>query len=270
MLNAALKVVEAARALGLVEDNGRTKSVLEAFNLAQSLNALREAISNFDRETANSLSDFNLDLKPDFASPPQLDDEFADELAINLAPEYQPAAEAALEAQKLSLKPKEPEPNLFDQALDNSVKAADLVERFLLSADRRPSQPGQTADYSDLSDNLLFDNDESVGDFLIAIDRIEDKMAFALKKTGWNPRLKMLAQAMMEMRKRLVLEINHDGVFVRIPASVFSSITPTIADAVMDTDMKMMIPSLTSVPHFKSKREQELELNNKYIPRMEY
>ncbi len=117
-----------------------------------------------------------------------------------------------------------------------------MPERMLLPAYRREPTHGLNADYSDLSDTLLFDNEETVADFLIAIDRIEDKMAFALKKTGWNPRLRMLAHAMMEMRKRLVLEINHDGVFVRIPASVYSAITPAIADAIMDTDMKMIVP----------------------------
>ncbi len=259
MLNAALKVVEAARALSLTEANGRTKSTLEPYKLAESLSGLREALEKFDAETALSIADADLTNRPGFAAPPQLDDENADELAVNLTPQYQPSAESTLDSQKMSLNPKADNKDFIDKLLDNAVKAADLPERMLLPAYRREPTHGLNADYSDLSDTLLFDNEETVADFLIAIDRIEDKMAFALKKTGWNPRLRMLAHAMMEMRKRLVLEINHDGVFVRIPASVYSAITPAIADAIMDTDMKMIVPSLTSAPKFKPTYQEELE-----------
>jgi hypothetical protein len=253
MLESALKVVEAARALGLMEENGITKSPLDRHTLARNLSKLRAAIETFDYETAASFSTPDMAPRPGFATPPQLDDEGVDELDINLTPDFQPGIDAALRRDVV----KDTDPSLENSVTQVSTATKSLEklpEAIVVPGMRRPSLPGRAADYSDIDDTLLFDNDESVGDFMLAIDRIEDKMGYAVMKNGWSPRLKNLAHAVMEMRKRLILEVRQDGILVTIPAHVFSGLTSTIADAVLDADMKMLVPQLTaSLNNLKAK-----------------
>jgi hypothetical protein len=257
MLDAALKVVEAARALGLIEQGGLTRSPLDRHTLALNLSALRASIETFDHDTGASFDTPDLVAKPNFATPPQLDDEGSQELNINLAPNFIPGSEAALRREFLKNDPEQKLSAELTQVLEGKSAPAALAAPVILLGMRRPSKPGLNADYSDLDDTLLFDNDESVGDFMMAIDRIEDKMGYAIAKNGWNPRLKGLAQAVMEMRKRLILEVRQDGVLITIPAHVFSGLTSTIADAVLDADMKMLVPQLRLSRD--QTREKELE-----------
>lgn len=257
MLDAALKVVEAARALGLIEQGGITRSPLDRHSLAHNLSGLRLAIEAFDHETASGFHTPDLVARPNFATPPQLDDQGVHDVHINLTPEFLPGPEAALRRDVLKDDP--------DDKLSVELKGASvgklplevLAAPLVIKGMRRSSRPGLDADYSDLDDTLLFDNDESVGDFMIAIDRIEDKMGYVIQKNGWNPRLKSLAHAVMEMRKRLILEIRQEGVMITIPAHVFSGLTSTIADAVLDADMRMLVPKLKL--SLDQTRDKELE-----------
>lgn len=257
MLDAALKVVEAARALGLVEQGGLTRSPLDRHTLALNLSALRASIETFDHDTAASYNTPELVAKPNFATPPQLDDEGSEELNINLTPDFLPGPEALMRREVLKNEPEQKLSAELTNILDNKPAVAALAAPVIIPGMRRSSKPGLNADYSDLDDSLLFDNDESVGDFLLAIDRIEDKMGYALQKNGWNPRLKNLAHAVVEMRKRLILEIRQEGVLVTIPAHVFSGLTSTMADAILDADMKMLVPQLKLSKD--QTREKELE-----------
>jgi hypothetical protein len=257
MLDAALKVVEAARALGLIEQGGKTLSPLDRHTLAHNLSNLRQSIEAFDHETSASFNTPDLVAKPNFATPPQLDDDGSLDIDINLTPDFLPGQDAALRRDMLKNDPEQKLSAELSQILDNKSPAAILAAPVLIPGMRRPSKPGLNADYSDLDDTLLFDNDESVGDFMLAIDRIEDKMGYAIQKNGWNPRLKSLAHAVMEMRKRLILEIKQDGVLITIPAHVFSGLTSTIADAVLDADMRMLVPRLK--PSLDQTREKHLE-----------
>lgn len=258
MLDAALKVVQAARELGLIEERGVTRSTLDRHSLAKSLRDLRAAIDLFDLETANGFATPDLVATPSFATPPQIDDEGVDDLNINLTPNFQPGFDAEQRRQVLTstMENGEPKPGMRMDEVANSAFAAALT----IPAMRRAAKPGMNADYSDLEPSLLFDDDESVGAFLIAIDRIEDKLEYAVAKNGWNPRLKNLAHAMLEMRKRLILEVKQDGAFIRIPAEVFSGLTSTIADAVLDADMRTLVPSLR--PSLDQRRDNDLE--NRY------
>jgi len=257
MLDAALKVVEAARALGLIEQGGLTRSPLDRHTLARNLSALRASIESFDYETAAGFNRPEFVAKPNFATPPQLDDEGSQEPNINLKPDFLHGPEALRRRNVLKDEPEQKLSAELTQILENKPGAATLVAPVILQGSRRASKPGFNADYSDLDDTLLFDNDESVGDFMLAIDRIEDKMGYAIQKNGWNPRLKSLAHAVMEMRKRLILEVRQDGVLVTIPAHVFSGLTSTIADAVLDADMNMLVPQLKLSKN--QTREKELE-----------
>lgn len=259
MLDAALKVVEAARALGLIEQGGITRSPLDRHTLALNLSALRASIETFDHETSAAFNTPELVSKPDFATPPQLDDEGSQELDINLTADFLPGSDAAMRREVLKSDPAQKlSPELSNILGDKSALAA-LSAPVIIPGMRRPSKPGLNADYSDLDDTLLFDNDESVGDFMLAIDRIEDKMGYAIQKNGWNPRLKSLAHAVMEMRKRLILEVRQDGALITIPAHVFSGLTSTIADAVLDADMKMLVPQL------KLSKDQTKEKELEYV-----
>lgn len=269
MLKEALKVVEAARLLGLMQRNGKTTSPLSQSELARNLEGLRLAIETFDKHSEHGRGTPEDQPKPDFATPPQLDDDGFDTPDYNLTPKFYPG-EFADEMRDRFL-PEEPELKLKEKQeqrdADEFFEAISkkLIASIAVPANRREARYGQVADYSDISDTLLFDNDESVGDFLLAIDRIDDKLGLYASKQGWNPRLRALAQAMLEMRKRLVLEIKEDGVFLTIPAHVFSGLTATIADAVVDRDMRMHVPEMRAKLRPHNDREQELE--NRYLPR---
>ncbi|TLX16953.1 hypothetical protein [Rhizobium sp. MHM7A] len=257
MLDAALKVVEAARALGLIEQGGITRSPLDRHTLALNLSALRASIETFDHDTAAGFNTPEYLAKPNFATPPQLDDEGSQEMNINLTPDFLPGPEAAMRREVLKNDPEQKLSAELTNILNNKPAVTALTSPVIIPGMRRDSKPGLNADYSDLDDTLLFDNDESVGDFMLAIDRIEDKMGYAIQKNGWNPRLKSLAHAVMEMRKRLILEVRQDGALITIPAHVFSGLTSTIADAVLDADMKMLVPQLKLSKD--QTREKELE-----------
>jgi hypothetical protein len=266
MLQEALKVVEAARQLGLLEKNGKTYSPLTHIELAINLEGLRQAIEAFDKFTELGQEGLGDSHKPGFSTPPQLDDEGMAPPSMALTPKFFPGEFDDME-------------NRFkdkDLAAETNLKKTDDLKRLeehifksiMIPASRREAKFGQIADYSDLSDNLLFDNDESVGDFLLAIDRIDDKLGLYASKHGWSPRLRALAQAGLEMRKRLILEIREGGIYLTIPAHVFSGLTATIADAVADRDMRMMVPELRAKVSLKKDMDQEYGLDHLPQPKM--
>jgi hypothetical protein len=263
MLQEALKVVEAARLLGLAERNGKTFSPLSHLELANNLEGLRLAIAQFDKATEHGQESPDDSNKPGFSTPPQLDDEGFAPPSVALTPKYFPGD--LDEDMDGRFKPEDPE---LAAALEKKrrldILEQRLVKTLMIPGNRREANFGQVADYSDLSDTLLFDNDESVGDFLIAIDRIDDKLGLYASKQGWSPRLRALAQAMLEMRKRLVLEIREGGVYLIIPAHVFSGLTATIADAVADRDMRMAIPELRAKVRL-AKDQDDYEVS--YLPK---
>ncbi len=265
MLQEALKVVEAARLLGLSEKGGKTYSPLTHVELARNLEGLRLAIESFDKLTEHGHGSRGADHKPGFSTPPQLDDEGIPSPTLMPAPKFFPGE--FVDDMEGRFKDKDLDADAVLKKKQDDLRGLEerLIRSILIPASRRNANFGQVADYSDLSDNLLFDNDKSVGDFLLAIDRIDDKLGLYASKQGWSPRLRALAQATQEMRKRLVLEIREGGVYLTIPAHVFSGLTATIADAVVDRDMRMAIPELRA--KVRLSKDLDDKYQNEFLPK---
>jgi hypothetical protein len=267
MLQEALKVVEAARSLGLSEKNGKTYSPLNHVELTRSLENLRLTIEAFDKFTELGQEGLGDSHKPGFSTPPQLDDEGMAAPSMGLTPKFFPGEFDDME-NRFKDKDLEAETELKKKQAELKGLEERIFKSILIPASRRDAKFGQVADYSDLSDNLLFDNDESVGDFLLAIDRIDDKLGLYASKHGWSPRLRALAQAGLEMRKRLILEIREGGVYLTIPAHIFSGLTATIADAVADRDMRMLVPELRAKASLKKDLDEEYRVDHLPKPKM--
>lgn len=251
MLDEALRVVEAARAMRL-EKKGKLSgsAITDKLALAKAIDGLREAIEVFDRATGQGLGTPAYQARPDFATPPQFDDqgfvekqELIDTRAalpgmVPVADELEPEAEPTFEAPR----PASPSPRISIPA-GSAEAALDYLN---------------TVDLGDMEFN---DGTESVGDFLEALDMIADKLEHAVAKVGWTPRLRALAEAANVAKRKMFLEVGNDGYFIRIPAHSWSSLTIALADAVTDRDNRLTIPDIAPKP------KRSLELEERHAPR---
>lgn len=240
MLHQALAVVEAARELKLIRNGRRTASELDRLSLALALEGLREALEWFDRETAQGMGTPSPGARPEFATPPQLDDTaFVEQQTViehRLAPEAvssgappAPAAEEPL--------PEREHPRTASFSPHISIPAASLTAAV--------SYINTSADLSDVG---FDDGVESVSDFLEALDNISDALEYAVKRVGWTPRLRALAEAANVARRKMILDVGDNGYFIRIPAGSWASLSVAIADAAMDRDNKYTVPVPTPRP----------------------
>lgn len=253
MLEQALKVVEAARALKL-ERKGRTSAsaLSDRVDMAMAIDGLRQALEDFDRDTSKGLGTPSHQPRPDFATPPQLDEhgfvekqELIDTRAA--LPGMVPEPEVDLE------------PDFSDDRPDFTVSAGRSPVQGVLIPAMSASAGMAYVDNADLGDFEFNDGGESVADFLESLDVISDKLQYAVAKVGWSPRLRALAEAANIAKNRMFLEVSHDGYFVRVPAQAWSTMTVALADAVMDRDnnFKVPVPSNRPAP----------ELENRHMPR---
>jgi hypothetical protein len=255
MLNEALKVVEAARQLGLERAGSRTRSTLGKLDLAHAIDGLREAIEAFDHNTSRGLAGPAYNARPDFATPPQMDDRrFTERQAvvdslgatpdIDATPEPtetipdQPALESRMPSPKPSLK---------------GMGAAIPASSFAAAREFVDNNP-------DYNDTILFDGAENAGDFLLQMDAISDTLEYLVAKVGWNPRFAKLAHAYNTARSSMFLDVEMDGTYVRVPAESFATLTTAIADTVADRDMNLTLP----VP---KPRSPDHELEARHLPR---
>nr|WP_250807931.1 hypothetical protein [Neorhizobium tomejilense] len=236
MLDQALRVVEAARRLKL-ERKGKTSAsaLTDRVTLALAIDGLREAIEDFDRETAQGLSSPSHQPRPDFATPPQLNEEgFVEKQELidtrAATPGMVPEPDLAPEPDFMEDRPEFTAGSSRTFAPGVSIPAASMVAGM---------------DYintTDLGDFEFNDGGESVADFLESLDAISDKLQYAVAKVGWSPRLRALAEAANIARSKMFLEVSHDGYFIRVPAQNWSTMTVALADAVMDRDNNFKIP----------------------------
>jgi hypothetical protein len=254
MLDEALKVIEAARALRL-EKKGKLSAsgISDKLTLARAIDGLRDAIEEFDRTTGQGLGTPAYQARPDFATPPQFDDQgFIEKQELLDTSATFPGMTSSLG---------EPEPELeIDNEPTPSKSPSYSPAGIMIPA----GSAGQARDYLstvDLGDMEFNDGTESVGDFLEALDMIADKLQHAVAKVGWTPRLRALAEAANVAKRKMFLEVGNDGYFIRIPAHSWSSLTVALADAVTDRDNRLTIP----VPTIKPK--PTLELQERYTPR---
>lgn len=229
MLEAALKVIDAARAMRLVRKGGRTTSELQHLDLARAIDGLRLSIEAFDRETGTAVRDPAPAHKPDFAAPPQLDDEGFLVQEVNLSPEYLDSAPEAVLSQDLAGNP------------DDDDLGSEPETVVPLPSRKAVFSPGQ--ERHDLGDEgAFFDGDESAADLLLAIDSINDKLAYAVSKVGWSPRLRALAEAARIAQNNMYIEVENGNGFVRVPAHNWGTLTVAIAEAALDQDLSIALP----------------------------
>jgi hypothetical protein len=253
MLELALMVVEAARALKLERQGGRSASAIsDRMILAHAIDGLREALEIFDRETAQGLNAPGVQPRPDFATPPQLDEEGFIERQNQLHMQVEMKPPKAVSEPDFA-------PELEARPTQNDTS---LVQSFA----PRLSIPAATADTGlDYLNSIdvdmeLNDGTESVADFLESLDAISDKLEHVVAKVGWTPRLRALAEAANVAKRKMFLDVAQDGYYIRIPAHSWSTLTVALADAVTDRDNNLTVP----VPKPKN---HELELEQRYGPR---
>jgi len=237
MLEAALKVVEAARSLRLVHEAGRTRSELSHLELARAIDALRASVDVFDRETGrgSDTKDPAPAARPGFAAPPQLEDEgfvLKERMVARIKgvapfPEMEPEAVEALEAQAASeSRPSEPVPE--------AAPPVPLPVPPLATGGHDPADG--------LEEGLFHDGDESAADLMRTMEAIDAKLAYAVSKVGWSPRLRALAAAQRIAFENMFIEVDGPGGWVRIPARNWGTLTVAIAEAALDQDLSLALP----------------------------
>jgi hypothetical protein len=225
MLELALQVVEAARSLGLERNGNQTHSVLRGLPLALAIDDLRQAIEDFDRGTGVGLSSPTLQARPDFATPPQLDEpafaERQEEILDRTDYDVSHGPDAAAEPDELDM-PEAAGVQAFQPKLTIPAATAGAAREFI--------------DNCDLGDMEFDDGAETVTDFLEQLDMISDKLQFALARKGWTPKLRALAEAANKARSRMVIDFDEDRTYVRVPASSWAAMNAAVAGAVMSAE----------------------------------
>lgn len=254
MLEQALKVVEAARAMKL-ERKGKLSgsAITDRLTLAKAIDGLREAIEEFDAETARGLSSPAHIARPDFATPPQLDERgFVERQDIIEARTATPGLTPSPEAEEV------------EELSETGPEFAATMKAFTPSISIPAASLTAGMDYlntADLGDMEFNDGTESVADFLESLDAIQDKLEHVVAKVGWTPRLRALAEAANVAKRKMFLDVAHDGYFVRIPAHSWSTLTVALADAVTDRDNNMTIPVPKPAPAYDAR------LDDRYAPK---
>jgi hypothetical protein len=270
MLQEALKVVEAARELRIVRRGTRVATEHASAGLALAMSVLLGAIETFDAAVAAGVGTPDLSPAPEWAVPDALEDEpafdgpspsldmipgagVAPEEAVKLSEERQLAAATAaaeLGARKASATERPISPRATAVGVGAGLRA------FPAPEPGRGRGKGRSPSMEDMGDDgAFFDGDESVGDFLMALDAIDDKLRYAVGKVGWSPRLRALAEAGRIARANMFIDsIDEDGAYVRLPAAVFSSLTVAVAEAALDQDFPEPVPP---APRLRTRDEEE-------------
>ncbi|MCS4089768.1 hypothetical protein [Rhizobium sp. BK176] len=253
MLEEALKVIEAARALRLEKKGKLSGSGLtDKLALAHAIDGLREAIEEFDRLTGQGLGTPGYQARPDFATPPQFDDRgFVEKQELIDTRAALPGMVPVQDEPELDYEPEFREPSAPSMSFSPSLSIP-------------AGSAGMALDYLntlDLGDMEFNDGAETVGDFLESLDMIADKLQFAVSKVGWTPRLRALAEAANVAKRKMVIDVADDGYYVRVPAQSWSSLTAAIADAATARDNNLTIPVPTPQPR------RSHELDQRYAPK---
>ncbi len=240
MLRESLKVVEAARQLKLTLRDGRTfADIRDPVELAFAIDALRSSLESFDDSNGRGRGRPQPAAKPDFATPPQMNDdgyvedmqaaagEDSDsELLAELEEEMEEDLEAREEAERQEAK----------NGMIAAVAAAAPV-MFPLRAGLRPS---------DIPDDVdgVFIADDTVEQLEVGLDMIEDRLGFAVRKAGWSYRLRGLAEAAVQAIGSLDLLVDREReeTWVAMPAQAFSDLMRHVTDVSVNHDLNITLP----------------------------
>lgn len=272
MLEQALKVVEAARSMQLKYKGGKTTTDLDIKSLAFALDGLRKSIEEFDAATGYVAGDFSAKMRPDFATPEQIADEgYIEDLNLkNPTPEMRIALQEDIE-HDLEMKDELTEENTLKHTQETRKKTLETeIPKPVLAAavlsqlgkrGRRNRENGMNS--VDLGDGVFYDGDESATDLLMAMDAINDKLTYAVRKIGWSPRLRRMAEALRKAQEHMTLEIKGEHGYVRIPAHQWGPLSVAIAETALDQDLTVALPQ----PKPRLEHDYELEQQRKNAPR---
>lgn len=217
MLDEALKVVEAARRLRLSDADGRTVSALDPAALHAAMADLREAIEGFDAATSESES-------------PGL------RIHRRMTPAVSPSRTSGGG-------PDGPEATVADlRALLGLEARAPVTRPDSVAAGPASPQVAQDPSHDFVGDGAFFDGGESAADLIRAADAIDAKLAYAVSKVGWSPRLRALAAAQRIALEHTFIEVEDGKNWVRIPGYVWGTLTVSIAQAALDQDLTLALP----------------------------
>jgi hypothetical protein len=257
MLRESLKVVEAARQLKLTFRDGRTiADIKDPVELAFAIEALRSSLQSFDDATGRGHGSPQPKAKPDFATPPQMDDdgftedmaEASDDLGIDFVPGDEDGEEKDLEAQE------EAEREQARATMVNAVSAASPI-LFPLRAGLKPS------DIPDDAVDGVFLADDTVEQLEIGLDMIEDRLGVAVRKTGWSYRLRGLAEAAVQAIGSLDLLVDkeREETWVAMPSQSFSDLMKHVTNVSVNHDLNVTLPAPRATINRKPSAQSDLD-----------
>ncbi|WP_315922807.1 hypothetical protein [Mesorhizobium sp. SP-1A] len=273
MRDQALKVVDAVRAMQLVHRHGKTISELDITSLALALDGVRKAIEEFDANTGYTAGEFNMKHRPEFAVPLQMaDDGYVEEIReqsptlemkLEIQAEIEHEVEQELEEKhvediKKSKDIDSPEPELV---LPKPVLAAAVLSQMTARPGMKSN--GRRKKLVQVGNGVFYDGNQYVNELRLSVNAINDKLTYAVKKIGWNPRLRRMAEALRKAQENFAVEMKGGRGYVLIPADKWGALSVAIAESALNQDLTVALPQ----PKPRMARELELEKERKNAPR---
>jgi hypothetical protein len=253
MLRESLKVVEAARQLKLTLREGRTfADIKDPVELAFAIDGLRNSIESFDDATGKGRRRPQPLAKPDFATPPQMNDDGYVEDMEAAAGEDHPGSDFTSDVDDDLEEDLEAREEAERQRAKNGMIAAVAAAAPVMFPLRAGLKP------SDLPDDAVegsFIADESVEQLEAGLDMIEDRLGFAVRRDGWSTRLKGLAEAAVTAIGALDLLVDREReeTWVAMPTQAFSDLMRHVTDVSVNHDLSISLP----VPLVDVRRESK-------------
>lgn len=248
MLRESLRVVEAARQLKLTLKDGRTVAdISNPVELAFAIESLRRSLESFDDSTGKGRGRPRTAARPDFATPPQMnDDGFTSDMAAIDGDISEELIEDMIEGEALEEELEAIEEEEREKARNDMIAAISAASpiMFPLRAGLRPS------DVPDDAIDGVFVADDTVEQLEMGLDMIEDRLGFAVRKAGWSYRLKGLAEAAIQAMGSLDLLVDREReeTWVAMPSESFSHLMKHITDVSVNHDLKIELAVPTAGP----------------------
>lgn len=243
MLDESLKVVEAARQLKLIVKDDKTVSEADPMSLALAIDGLRRSIESFDAATGVGRGRASPLARPDFATPPQMNDDGFDVVDLNLSPEFTPDQEADLlgaaeEEREEEALEEERDADRTDQPM-HVARAGTGPTILALRSERNPEIVGEPIDG-------VFVTDDSIEKLEMGLDLIEDRLGFAVRKSGWSPKLRGLAELANRAIGQMDLMIDEERKepSAVVPVSTMTALLSVVADVATNHSNKIRIEPL--------------------------
>jgi hypothetical protein len=233
------------------------------------LEGVRKAIEEFDTNTGYTAGEFQMKHRPEFAVPLQMaDDGYIDDIR-----EHSPSLEMKLEIQaELEEKVEDALEEKTIEDIKKSINlepedAIEISEPIVAAAvlSHMMAKPGMNKarrkKLSQVGNGVFYDGDQYINELRLAVNSINDKLTYAVRKVGWNPRLRRLAEALRNTQENFSLEMKGGQSFVRIPSDRWAVLSKAIAESALNQDLSVYLPK--RVP----KNSMDQRFNTKNAPR---